>query len=474
MNEVPPLPHNVEAEQQLLGCLLCDNSLLADELSGFDPAWFFEPVHDAIFRAARARVSSGRVASPVSLKDDLRDNEGLLELGGPTYLVRLAGVGFHGNLRDLAKIVRDNWAKRRALEGISESRNEIAALDGMEDPAKAISRLESVVGEILTEVSPKPLTQSFLASQIGAIQAVNQARKGGGVAGISTGYDQLDRKIGGMSPGDMIVIAGRTSMGKTAIALEIAWRVAIGGRGVLFASLEMSKEQLAPRFWSSRAAAMGEEIPYFDIRRGSLTDDQFRTVGQIAKQYDWLPMQVAESDCRSVDKLRSAAMRARAYFDKAETPLSLMVVDYVQLVQDDKAKSDYQRVSHASTAMKAMARDLGIPVIVLSQLNRSVEMRDPPIPKLSDLRESGRIEEDADLILLAYRPEYYLAKELEELDANDEQAAEIRHALSACQDHLTLFIPKARGGPTGAVSMRMRASLNRLWQEGEKFLGPEV
>lgn len=463
--------HNIEAEQQVLGSLMLNNDALSDV--SIEPEWFYEPTHGRILKAIQSRVLAGKVASPVVLKTDLTDDPGLAELGGPQYLARLAGAAISGRaLPTYAATVRDLWVRRTMIERLTESVTEVNALGDDDGPSKALTRLERTLSEVMEIASPKPLTASWLNAQIGAIEAMQKAKQHG-MAGISTGFKCLDDRTGGFAPGDMIVLAGRTSMGKTAIALELAWRAAMSRIGVFFASLEMSREQLVPRFYSSILASRGNLVPYFDIRRGALTEEQFRECVSLAKEFEWLPIEIAEKEARSTPRLRAAALRAQNVLARKGAPLGLVVIDYLQLLEDPTARSPYEAVSRASGAVKSLAMDLQVPVIVLSQLNRGVEMREPPMPKLSDLRESGKIEEDADLVLLAYRPEYYLQKQLEEAEQQGKDTVDLREMMSRARNQLAIFIPKARGGPTGMADMRISAPHNRIWEAGQKMYGRE-
>lgn len=463
--------HNIEAEQQLLGAILLDNSRL--DLSQISPDWFYDNTHADILRAIMARIEAGRLVSPVTIKDDLASHEGLKELGGPRYLARLAGASISGfAFKEYALVIREAWARRSMLEALRLSHEAIENSNDGPSLEAALGFVEGQVSEVMAAASSKPLTQSWISVQVEAIQQIVDAKNSEGVTGTSTGLPSLDRKIGGMAAADMIVLAGRPSMGKTAIALDVAWRIAQSGKGVFFASLEMPATQLVPRFVSSMLAARGIEIPYFQIRTGRLTDEELQQVAGVMQDFQWLPMEIAEKDCRSLPRLKSAARRAQKQLAARDMPLGAIFIDYLQLLEDPSAKSDYQRVSQASSAVKSLAVTMGVPVVVLSQLNRQVEMREPPIPKLSDLRESGRIEEDADLILLAYRPEYYIQKSLDELgQGRTEDRVDLEAALSSCRNHLQILIPKARGGPTGAVNLRYAAPLNRVWEPGEETNG---
>lgn len=458
---------NIEAEQVLLGSLLLHNDWLGE--ADLRAEHLADPTHRFILRAITDRIGEGRTASAVSLKAVVEGDAGVQALGGAGYLARMTGVGYSERMRkpflDLVQEIKDLWARRTMLDALAEAQKEIGTFEPGERPQSAISRLEANIAEVTNITAAKPLTRSWLSAQTGALSQISQAFQGGGVVGTPTGLKTLDDQIGGFAPGDMIVLAGRPSMGKTAIALSLAWRVAEARRAVFFASLEMPGEQLVPRFVSSKLHERGKEIPYFDIRTGRISEETLYEVGKVMREFQDLPVILGEKECRSMIRLRSAARQAHARALEWGMPLGLIVIDFLQLLEDPTAKSDYQRVSNASGMVKALGMDLGCPVIVLSQLNRQVEQRDPPVPRLSDLRESGRVEEDADVVMLAYRPEYYLIKERETLRSDDHDAmADLEAAITAVRGRLDLLIPKARGGPTGKASVMYSAATNYIWE----------
>ena len=453
--------YSVEIEQAILGTLLLNNDIYST-VPALDPDWFFDPLHSHIMTVIAQRITEGLLASPITLKTILQDHAGLKELGGPPYLARMAGVSNNSGFKGLVGDLRDLWSRRTLIASLDVGREKLSTFEYGESPQKALEEIEGEIARVMDVASKLPLTRSWLATMTDSLSRIDAAYHGGGVVGTSTGLKDLDEKIGGMVRGDMLVLAGRPSMGKTAIALQIAWLAAMRGEGVFFASLEMATEQLVPRFVSSILASRGVEIPYFAVRTGRMDEGSYRSVVGVMEEYEALPLIVADKDCRSIPRLKTAARRAEQIFTSRQQKLGLIVVDFLQLIEDPSAKSEYQRVSNASQAVKSLAVSLDVPVLILSQLNRSVESRTPPIPMLSDLRDSGRIEEDADIVMLMYRASYYLSKQLENDDLKDKDRNEIRADLDSVKDKCAVLIPKARGGPTGRVKVRYLPAFNYI------------
>ncbi len=462
MTETSPL-YVAEIEQQVLGNIL-NNNQLADAIGGIRPDYFHDGAHRAIMEAIAEQIEAGGEATAVSVSFRLKSSEAVEALGGTQYIARLAATSTRSGYEQVALELRNLWARREMSTHLREGLASIERFDPFQSPEKALSQIEGAVAAVTAVASQKPLVSSALAGMTGALQMAMDAQNAGGVVGTPSGLRDLDELIGGLGPGDFITLAGRPSMGKTALALAIAWNVARSDRGVLFASLEMPKEQIWNRFFSSALSENGEEVPYFAIRTGRAEVNA--SLAGIIREHQSMPFLTAEKEARSIPRLRAAARRASAQFAEWGMPFGLIVVDYLQLLEDPTARSDYQRVSNASNAMKSMAIDLGVPVIALSQLNRGVEMRDPPVPTMSDLRESGKIEEDSDVVGLIYREAYYITKALERDDLDIETEADLSARLTQVKHRCKIFVAKARGGPTGAVSVGYRPELNRVWSLG--------
>ena len=444
----PPMPHNVEAEQQILGALLCDNSLM-EKISGLlDDGSFYDPVHADLFRRIKARIDAGQLASPVTLKPEAQAMEQLKLLGGPVYLVHLAGAAISQYaIRDYALLLADLKGKRDLLEVMRDGRAKI--LDGRAGTASIAADIETGVGKVSIATSTKPLIRSFLSASMGALQQITDAYHGEKSAGVSTGLPHLDKMLSFMRPGNMILLGARPSMGKTTVAQNIAYHCATNGVGVFFGSLEMMGEDLAPRFFSKGLAQRGFHIPYTRIMRGDLTEDEMRAVVDETKRQMALPIIIGERDVREVSRFRMAARRARQQLADTPCPLGLIVVDYVQQMHSKTAKSTYDRASEASDTCKSLAMEFGVPVLALAQLSREVEKREPPIPMLADLRETGKLEEDADVVLFCYRDAYYLQRKLDAVSGDLNAECDLRMQLNQCEKSIDIIVAKQRSGPIG-------------------------
>lgn len=451
-----------EIEQQVLGNILNSNEK-AYALGGVRKEWFFEPAHAEIMDVIQDRLAMGVEANFHTVSSRLADSPLLADLGGQEYLAKMTGFAMFSGFDGMALELRNLWARRIVADALREGLGEIETFSQFQSPQPVLSGVENAISAVASLAADKPLVETALRGMTGALSSAITAKEGDGVAGIKSGIADLDALVGGFAPGDMIVLAGRPSMGKTAIALAMAWKMARQGHGVFFGSLEMPKEQLWNRFFAAMLADRGRDVPYFDIRTGRIDDDTLDRVSDVAKRFQDLPFLTGEKECRSLSRLRSAARRSKAIFEQRGTPLGAIFIDYLQLIEVPEARSDYARVSAASNAIKALAMDLGVPVIALSQLNRGVEQREPPEPRLSDLRESGKVEEDADTVMLVYRAGYYISKMLEGEDLSQDARLELEAQLLDHEDRCSLFVPKARGGPTGKVRIGYRPATNRVW-----------
>jgi len=429
MNEISPLgnsqapeevesnlqPHNIEAEQALLGALLVNNDVYDKIASIVKDIHFFDPVHARIFETIANRIQKNALASPVTIKAFFEDDEGLNELGGPSYLARLAGASVSVfAARDYAQMIYD-MAIRRDLMAIGEDIADKARLiDISSEPSEQIVEAEQKLYALSEQGQVDSGFQSFLKAVTDAVNMANQAyQRDGGMAGISTGLTDMDKKLGGLHPSDLLILAGRPSMGKTSLATNIAFNIAkaykkgqrhdgtegaVEGGVVGFYSLEMSAEQLAGRILSEAS-----EVPSTQIRSGDMTESEFRRFVEAAKQLENCPLYIDDTPALPISQLAARARRL-----KRTHGLDVLIIDYLQLVRPASAKdSRVNEVSEITQGMKAIAKELDIPVIALSQLSRAVESREDKRPQLSDLRESGSIEQDADVVMFVFREEYY-------------------------------------------------------------------
>ena len=413
------MPHSIEAEQQILGAILTNNDIF-DRISAIiGPEHFYDPVHARIYEVAKSRILKNALASPVTLKAFLENDEGLKELGGPAYLARLAGAAISAfAAKDYAQLIYDLAIRRELIKLGKDIADRAAQVEVESPPDEQIIQAESALYKMAEQGRTESGFQSFLRAVTDAVQSANAAyQRDGQLSGISTGLIDLDRKLGGLHPSDLLILAGRPSMGKTSLATNIAFNIAkaykrgrrpdgtegtVNGGVVGFYSLEMSAEQLAARVLSEAS-----EVPSEQIRRGDMTEAEFRRFVEAAKDLEACPLFIDDTAAIPINQLAARARRL-----KRTHGLDVLFVDYLQLVRPATAKdSRVNEVSEITQGLKAIAKELDIPVIALSQLSRQVENREDKRPQLSDLRESGSIEQDADVVMFVFREEYYKERE---------------------------------------------------------------
>ncbi|MBL25948.1 MAG: replicative DNA helicase [Rhodospirillaceae bacterium] len=474
-------PHNIEAEQALLGAILVNNDAF-HKVSGYlRPDHFFVPVHGRIFTAAETLIGRGQIANPVTLKSFFDRDESLADIGGAQYLARLAGsVVSIVNADDYGHIIHD-LALRRGLISLGEDvvndaydpRIDAAALDQIEVAEHRLFELAET-GE--SERGFKAIKESLIEAIASAERALNRA---GQLAGVSTGLIDMDRLLGGLHSSDLVILAGRPSMGKTALATTLAfnaararaeWMAARGGKAdprdpqaegavVGFFSLEMSAEQLAGRILAETAG-----IPSDQIRKGKLSNDEFVKLVKASQELYEVPLFIDDTPALSIGALRTRARRL-----KRTENLSLVVVDYLQLLRaSGRTENRVQEISEITQGLKALAKELDLPVLALSQLSRQVEQREDKRPQLSDLRESGSIEQDADVVMFVYREEYYAERSEPNQrpdEADDKFSARYDRWLKnyeASKGLADVLIAKQRHGPIGNVRLRFEAETTRF------------
>jgi replicative DNA helicase len=412
------LPQNIEAEAALLGALMIDNRLVEDVQLKLKSHHFFEPLHGRIYESILRMTDSNRVANPVTLKPLFEGDESMKEVGGPAYLAQLTGSGaavigardFAQQIYDLALLRALIGVGRDLVEGALDTREEIAPLVQIE---QAETELYKVAEEGGAEGKAKSFGEAAMASIRNAEAALN---RGGGLTGITTGFTGLNSRIGGLQRSDLVIVAGRPGMGKTALATNMAFATAerflqdqadgiepakAAGSPVAIFSLEMSAEQLVTRVLSEQSQITAEQI-----RTGNLGRQEFASFARTADRLHSLPLYIDDTPGLTI-----AALRTRARRLKRQKGIGLVVVDYLQLLQGTGRGSNdnrVQEISEISGGLKQLAKELDVPVIGVSQLSRAVEQREDKRPQLSDLRESGSIEQDADIVLFVYREEYYL------------------------------------------------------------------
>jgi replicative DNA helicase len=475
-----PMPHSIEAEQQLLGAILTNNDVF-DRVSGLlRRDHFYDPVHARIFEIAAARIAKNALASPVTLKAFMEDDDGLKELGGPAYLVRLAGAAVSAfAARDYAQIIHDLALRRELIRLGRDISSRAAQVDVASEPAEQIVEAEQSLYRLAEQGRSDTGFQSFLRAVTDAVQNANAAyQRDGGLAGISTGLVDLDKKLGGLHKSDLLILAGRPSMGKTSLATNIAFNIAksyrkgrladgtdgaVNGGVVGFFSLEMSAEQLAARILSEAS-----EVPSEQIRRGDMTEGEFRRFVDAAKQLESCPLYIDDTPALPISQLAARARRL-----KRTHGLDALIVDYLQLVRPATAKdSRVNEVSEITQGLKAIAKELDIPVVALSQLSRQVENREDKRPQLSDLRESGSIEQDADVVMFVFREEYYKERE-KPGDHELDKMAQWQSDMEKLHGRAEVIIGKQRHGPIGHVELSFEGRFTRFgnlakpWQQQE-------
>ena len=467
--EPSALPHNIEAEQQLLGAILTNNDIFDRVASVVGPQHFYDPVHARIFEVASARIAKNLQATPVTLKSFLEDDEGLKELGGPAYLARLAGAAIASfAARDYAQIIYDLAIRRELMALGRDISSKAANVDVASEPKEQIVEAEQRLYALGEEGKSESGFQSFLRAVTDAVNVANAAyQRDGGLAGVSTGLIDLDKKLGGLHKSDLLILAGRPSMGKTSLATNIAFNIAkayrrgllpdgsegaVEGGVVGFYSLEMSAEQLAARILSEAA-----EVPSEQIRRGDMTEAEFRRFVEAAKSLESCPLYIDDTPALPISQLAARARRL-----KRTHGLDVLMVDYLQLVRAATAKdSRVNEVSEITQGLKAIAKELNIPVIALSQLSRSVESRDDKRPQLSDLRESGSIEQDADVVMFVFREEYYKERE-KPGDHELDKMAIWQEEMERLHGRAEVVIGKQRHGPIGTVDLSFEGRYTRF------------
>ena len=458
-NQFKELPNNIEAEQAVIGSILVSNDIFDDVSIIIDNKKFYDPVHQKIFAAIENLISKGMLANPITLKNYFENDNSLAELEGHEYLVKL--TKFSTTIRqtiEYSKIVYDMHIRRELIK-ISETMTENASNKILDLPGnKIIEDSERLLFDLAEKGS---LNTSFIkfdqALNYTIEMASNAFKNEEGIVGVPTGLTDLDDRLGGMHNSDLLIIAGRPSMGKTALATNIAFHAAkkLQEKGtkssIAFFSLEMSSEQL-----STRILAEQSRIKSNDIRRGRISEEQFDKFIETSKNISELPLYIDETPAISI-----AAMSNRARRIKRLHGLDLVVVDYIQLMSAANTRDGrVQEISEITKGLKALAKELSVPVLALSQLSRAVEHRDIKKPQLSDLRESGSIEQDADVVMFVYREAYYLEK-LEPRPATVDHA-EWQAKMNEVSNLAEIIIGKQRHGPTGNINVEFEAMFTKF------------
>ncbi len=463
-------PHNIEAEQALLGALLLNNDVYDRVASIIDESHFYDPVHGRIYDVAARKIQKNMLASPVTVKAFLADDPGLAELGGPAYLARLAASAVSiFDVRHYAQLIHDMSLRRNLIAVGEEIAARAATMDVDLAPAEQIVEAEQQLYRLGETGRSDTGFQSFVKAVTDAVDVANAAyQRDGGLAGLATGLVDLDQKLGGLHPSDLLIIAGRPSMGKTSLATNIAFHIArkyrkgtlpdgsegaVEGGVVGFFSLEMSAEQLAARVLSEAA-----EIPSELIRRGEMTEQGMRRFFEAAKEIEQSKLYIDDTPALPIAQLAARARRL-----KRTHGLDVLFVDYLQLVRPTGGRSDgrVQEIAEITQGLKAIAKELAIPVVALSQLSRQVESREDKRPQLSDLRESGSIEQDADVVMFVFREEYYKLRE-KPGEHDTEAMMKWQEEMAKIEGKAEIVIGKQRHGPIGTVDVAFDGRFTRF------------
>ena len=454
------LPSNLEAEQALIGSVMVNNDII-DEVSNIvNSNKFFDPAHRKIYEVIENLNNKGMIANPITLKNFFEKGENLKEVGGVEYLVKL--TRFSSSSRQAiayAKVVHEMYVKRELID-ISSNISEESF--GADDNKSAENIIEEAEQSLFQLAERGNFSQSYMKFNQALDQTIEMAtlamKSDQGIVGVPTGLSDLDERLGGLHKSDLVIIAGRPSMGKTALATNIAYYAAKKihdnneKTSVAFFSLEMSSEQLSTRILSEQARISSSEI-----RRGKASEETLNRYIETSRNIYDLPLYIDETPAIAISTLSNRARRIKRLFG-----LKLIVVDYIQLMRTNSNRMDgrVQEISEITQGLKALAKELNVPVVALSQLSRAVEQRDDKIPQLSDLRESGSIEQDADVVLFVYREQYYLEKK--EPKQGSIEHAEWQSKMSDIHGLASLILGKHRHGSTGTVHVEFEGMYTKF------------
>ena len=445
-------PANLEAEQALLGSILVNNDII-DEISVIvTPSVFYDPGHIKIYEVIQNLNNKGMIANPITLKNYFEKDNMLNEVGGTEYLVKL--TRFSGSTKqavDYAKIIHEMYLRRELV--LISNKLSSDTINASTEEQNAESIIEDTEKSLFDLAERGSFSRSFLKFNQALDQTIQMATQAmqndQGIVGVPTGLTDLDEKLGGLHKSDLIIIAGRPSMGKTALATNIAYNAAQNilkrqeKSSVAFFSLEMSSEQLSTRILSEQA-----KIKSDDIRRGKVTEEEINRYIETSRNIYNLPLFIDETPAITIATLCNRARRIKRLFG-----LDLIVVDYIQLMRSNLNKNEgrVQEISEITQGLKASAKELSVPVLALSQLSRAVEQRDDKQPQLADLRESGSIEQDADVVMFVYRESYYLERKQPKLGSIEH--AEWQSKMNDVNGLADIILGKQRHGPTGTIKV---------------------
>ena len=445
-------PSNLEAEQALLGSILVNNDIIDEVSTLVNSNIFYDPAHIKIFEVIQSLNNKGMIANPITLKNYFEKDNMLKEVGGTEYLVKL--TRFSGSVKqaiDYAKIIHEMYLRRELVQ-ISDKLS-VDTINASSEELNAENIIENTEKSLFDLAERGSFTQSFLKFNQALDQTIEMAtlamQNDQGIVGVPTGLTDLDEKLGGLHKSDLVILAGRPSMGKTALATNIAYNAAQNilkrqeKSSIAFFSLEMSSEQLSTRILSEQARIKSD-----DIRRGKVSEEEINRYIETSRNIYNLPLYIDETPAITIATLSNRARRIKRLFG-----LSLIVVDYIQLMRSSSNRNDgrVQEISEITQGLKALAKELSVPVLALSQLSRAVEQRDDKQPQLADLRESGSIEQDADVVMFVYRESYYLERKQPKLGSIEH--AEWQSKMNDVNGLADIILGKQRHGPTGTIKV---------------------
>ena len=446
------LPHNLEAEQSLLGAIMLNNECFEDVSDIVSSVHFFVPVNGEIFAVISKLISQGLIADPITLRSYFEKSESLQKIAGGNYLIQLVNsVVSVSGVEDYARLIYDLYNRRQLILIGEDIVHDASTFDLNSNSETLIEKAEARLYDLAMD-NTRGMCMSFSDIAQTAVQTIEQAYKSDNkLIGVTSGFIDLNRKLGGLNRSDLIILAGRPSMGKTALATNISFKVAMdkllgreGAGKVAFFSLEMSSEQLVSRILSQESM-----IPSEKIRRGEIKEEEIGKIRSLQKKLSNIPLFIEDTPAMTVSSIRTRARKLQR-----KEGLDLIVIDYLQLLQgssDRRNDNRVQEISEITRSLKGLAKELNIPIIALSQLSRAVEIRDDKRPQLADLRESGSIEQDADVVMFVYREEYYLErmKPQEGTPEFDKWYTKMQNAYNKAE----IIIAKQRHGPIGTVEL---------------------
>jgi replicative DNA helicase len=460
-NSEKQLPCNIEAEQAVIASILVSNDIYDEITSILDSQKFFDPIHVKLYETIETLISKGLLANPITLKNHFENNEGLKELGGQEYLIKI--TKFSTSVKqaiDYANIVQEMHVRRELIKISQSVLDEVSTNSDVGTSGETI--IQNTEKSLFDLAERGHFNQSFMKFDSALKQTIDMAKSAyqneEGLVGVPTGLTDLDSRLGGLHKQDLVIIAGRPSMGKTALATNIAFHAAknIEKKGskstIAFFSLEMSSEQLSTRILSEQS-----RIRSNDIRRGKVSEKEFEQFIETSKNISELPLYIDETPAITIAAISNRSRRIKRLYG-----LELIVVDYIQLMKSS-GKKEYNRVqeiSEITQGLKALAKELNVPVLALSQLSRAVEHRDDKKPQLADLRESGSIEQDADIVMFVFRESYYLQNK--EPTVGSIEHAEWQTKMNEISHLADIMISKQRHGPTGNVKVEFEAMYTKF------------